>query len=247
MNKFKYPTFKNSEEDDEEVLSEKHLGYSERSVVSTQVKVYLDESIKSPKYYRGVVDKVTSLGEGDQVVYIVSSPGGQMDGMISLIEANRQTDADILCIISGICHSAASMFSLTCPNISVSPSATMLVHFVSFGTGGIASHVKANVDHTLDFCTNYFKEIYEGFLTEEEMDLCINSGKEIWLQSDEIISRLEARQKYFRKLDEIEDQEESTGITLNKILLDTDLPNTSDIESENIQETPKRKSRSKIK
>ena len=247
MSKYKYANFKNSDSDDEDLQMDKHLGYSERTQSSTQVKIYIDEPIRDPKYYRGVFDKVTSLSEGDQVVYIVSSPGGNMDGMISLIEANRQTDADILCIISGICHSAASMFALTCPNISVSPSSTMMVHFVSFGTGGIASHVKANVDHTLDFCTNYFKEIYEGFLTEEEMDLCINSGKEIWLQSDEIVSRLEARQEYFRKLDEIEDQGESSGITLNKILLDTDLSSASDIESENIQETPKRKSRSKIK
>jgi hypothetical protein len=125
-----------------------------------------------------------------------------------LIEANRETDADILCIIVGECHSAASMFALTCPNISVSPSASMMVHFVSFGAGGIASHVKANVDHTLDFCSNYFRDIYEGFLTEQEMDLCINSGKEIWMQADEIIQRLQSRQEYFKKLSESEEEKD---------------------------------------
>lgn len=192
---------KNSDDDEDEILMDKHLGYSERTIHSTQVKVYLDERIEGPKYYRGVFDKVSSLGEGDQVIYYVSSPGGQMNGLITLIEANRQCNADILCVIIGECHSAASMFALTCPNISVSPSATMMVHYVSFGTGGKASDIRANVNHTLEFTEEYFREIYEGFLTEDEIDTCINTGKEIWFKSDEIIERLEARQKYFAELE----------------------------------------------
>ena len=193
---------KNTEKDDDLEILDKHLGYSERTLQTTQVRIYLDEAIKAPKYYRGVFDKVTSLSEGDQVVYYVSSPGGYMNGLISLIEANRMSDADILCVIVGECHSAASMFALTCPNISVSPSATMMVHYVSFGTGGKASDIRANVNHTLEFTEEYFREIYEGFLTEDEIETCINTGKELWFKSDEIISRLEVRQKHFANLDE---------------------------------------------
>jgi len=180
---------------------DKYLSYSEQSKVLTAINVYLDEDIKSPRYYRAVVDKVTSLNEGDQVYYYVASIGGRMDGLISLIEANRQTPADVICIIIGECHSAASMFALSCPNISVSPSATMMVHYVSFGTGGKASDIKANVNHTLDFTANYFREIYQGFLTEEEINSCIETGKEIWMQSDEIMDRLEKRQEYFLNKD----------------------------------------------
>lgn len=182
-------------------FEDKYLSYSEQSKVLTAINVYLDEDIKSPRYYRAVVDKVTSLNEGDQVYYYVASIGGRMDGLISLIEANRQTDADVICIIIGECHSAASMFALSCPNISVSPSATMMVHYVSFGTGGKASDIKANVNHTLDFTANYFREIYQGFLTEEEINSCIETGKEIWMQSDEIMDRLEKRQEYFLNKD----------------------------------------------
>lgn len=188
--------------DDHDIeFEDKYLSYSEQSKVLTAINVYLDEDIKSPRYYRAVVDKVTSLNEGDQVYYYVASIGGRMDGLISLIEANRQTDADVICIIIGECHSAASMFALSCPNISVSPSATMMVHYVSFGTGGKASDIKANVNHTLDFTANYFREIYQGFLTEEEINSCIETGKEIWMQSDEIMDRLEKRQEYFLNKD----------------------------------------------
>lgn len=193
---------KNSDDDDDENLLDKHLGYSERTKSITQIKVYLDEYIESPKYYRGVFDKVTSLDKEDQVIYYVSSRGGRMDGLITLIEANRQTEADILCVIIGECHSAASMFALSCPNISVSPYATMMVHYVSFGTGGKASDIRANVNHTLEFTEDYFREIYQGFLTEEEINTCIDSGKELWFKSDEIVQRLENRQKYFMELDE---------------------------------------------
>lgn len=195
------------DEDEEEMLMDKHLGYSERSRISTQVKVYLDEFIESPKYYRGVFDKVISLSEEDQVCYFISSKGGRMDGLITLIEANRLTQADILCVIVGECHSAASMFALTCSNISVSPSATMMVHYVSFGTGGKASDIRANVNHTLEFTEDYFREVYEGFLTEEEIDICINTGKELWFKSDEIINRLESRAKYLEQLSLEDDPE----------------------------------------
>ena len=195
------------DEDEDENLIEKYLGYSERNRVSSQVKIYLDEYIEGPKYYRGVFDKVISLNEEDQVIYFVSSKGGRMDGLITLIEANRQCNAEILCVIIGECHSAASMFALTCSNISVSPSATMMVHYVSFGTGGKASDIRANVNHTLEFTEEYFREVYEGFLTEDEIDICINTGKELWFKSDEIIDRLESRQKYLEELDKEEDDE----------------------------------------
>ncbi len=195
------------DDDNDEYEGHKHLGYSERTKTINQVKVYLDEPIMTPKYYRGVVDKVTSLDEEDLLIYYVQSIGGRMDGLISLIEANRQCNAEIYCVIMGECHSAASMFALSCPNISVSPSASMMIHFVSFGAGGKASDIKANVDHTLDFCSNYFRNIYEGFLTEDEILACVESGKEIWLQSDEIITRLENRKAYFDALSTTTDED----------------------------------------
>ena len=93
----------------------------------------------------------------------------------------------------------------------------------------------------------YFRDTYEGFLTEEEMDLCINLDKQMWMKADEIIERLERRQKYFQELDGGITAEESTEISLNKNS-EIEFPVLANIESkENIQEPPKRKSRSKIK
>lgn len=190
------------EDDEDDFDGERYLGYAERTKVIAQVKVFLDEHIKPPKYYRKIVDKVISLDEEDLLIYYVQSIGGRMDGLISLIEANRQCPAEIYCVIMGECHSAASMFALSCPNISVSPSASMMIHYVSFGAGGKASDIKANIDHTLDFCSSYFRDIYEGFLTEDEITACIESGKELWLKSDEIVERLEKRKAYFDSLRE---------------------------------------------
>lgn len=193
-----YKTYKARRDTEDDLEVDSHLGYSERTSVSTLVSIYLDEPIKEPKYYRAVVDKVMSLQEGDQLVYSISSPGGDMQGMISLIEANNNSGADILANIVGECHSTASMFALSCPNITVSPSATMMVHHVTFGAGGKSSDVQSQVKHTAEFCDNYFKDIYEGFLTESEINLCIEHGKEIWLMSEEIIQRLHNRNEYFK-------------------------------------------------
>lgn len=192
---------------DEDDLVEMYLGYSERTHVSTCVNVYIDEPVAACKYYRGVVDRVTGLSEDDQVVYHISSPGGDLSGLISLVEANRQTEAEVVAVLVGDCHSAASMLALTCDNIAVLDSATMLVHHVSYGTSGKASDIKAYVQHNEAFCDKFFREVYEGFLTEVEIDLCINHGKELWLQADDIRSRLENKMQYMRDKAELEQME----------------------------------------
>jgi len=193
---------RNNQEEELASNQDNHLGYSESTItkVQTLVNVYIDERFYDAKYYRAVVDKVRSLQEGDQLQYFISSPGGDMDGMITLIEANRNCEADILANIVGECHSAASMFALSCPNITVSPSATMMVHHVTYGAIGKSSDVQAQLRHTADFCDKYFIQIYEGFLTEEEIKLCIEHGREIWMLSDEIVERLNKRNAYFENL-----------------------------------------------
>lgn len=209
------PRFKpDDDEDDDNKQSEMYLSFAKRTSVAHQISIHIDEPIKSAKYYRSVVQELGDLSENDEVIFRISSPGGDLNGLVALIEAIRNCDADILAVITGQAHSAASMLALSCPNVAITPSANMLVHFVSFGSGGKAQDVVSHVQHTVDYSTGIFRDVYQGFLTEEEMKNIIE-GRELWLQAPEIEERLIKRQEFYQKLEEedkpVDNLEEEAG------------------------------------
>lgn len=206
----KYPklnkTFKNeSDEDDIIVSGQQYLEYVERSMSLNQVSVYIDEPVKHPAYYRKVADRISSLGEHDEVRLVINSPGGRLDGLVTLLDAMLQSSAKSTAVISGECHSAASILALNCDEIQVSPYASMLVHFISFGSVGKGSDVRDQVNHTLDYSEVLFRDTYSGFLSEEEM-LQVIAGKEMWLSAQEIADRLQARSAFLMQAESTESE-----------------------------------------
>jgi ATP-dependent protease ClpP protease subunit len=199
MNKTNKTTSRLSEDEDSELEARnRHLPYAESQIAVSSIRVHLDEAFKEPSYYRAIVDRLSNCTSNDQVTFYVSSKGGHLDGLVSLMHAVKYTEANVTCIIVGEALSAGSMFALSCPNIAVSDNATMMVHHVSFGSVGKAADVHAQTQFTLKFCEDLFKSIYQGFLTPSEIEQCL-TGKELWFDSKEIIRRLEIREKFRAK------------------------------------------------
>lgn len=174
---------------DNKLFGNKHLGYFSSQRVSTCITVAIDEAVKEASYYRQVVQAISSLGEDDAIKYDINSGGGQLEGLIALLAAMSQTEAISIAHINGDASSAASMLALNCDSVYVSPYATMMCHFASYGSAGKAADVKAHVEHTHSICEDLFRSTYELFLTEEEIEKCINGG-EIWMNAEEINRRL---------------------------------------------------------
>lgn len=184
---------KRSHNDDEDSpTTEKYLGYAVNTKVQTCLTVPIDEGVQEAVYYRHVCRAISELKDYDQVEFEISSPGGYLNGLIALLTAMAKTDATTVAHINGECHSAASMLALACDSVYVSPFATMLVHFVRFGASGKGTDVKSQVEHTYDTAEKLFREIYQHFLTEDEMQRCID-GKELWLDYDQINERLKRK------------------------------------------------------
>lgn len=191
-------------EDDEDTPSGS-LGYYTKQLSLNRVTVPLDEEIKAPVYYRHVVQGVADLSENDTVVFRLNTPGGNADGMISILTAIAATNAVTVAEIYGQCHSAGSFIALSCDKVHVSPYATMMIHFVSHGSAGKSIDVVRHVTHTHARFEQLFRTTYDGFLTEEEIEQCLN-GAEIWLDSEQILDRLIAREEYRKVLEEQEDE-----------------------------------------
>lgn len=194
-NNFVLNKTKNDEDEDDEVTfrgSVQYLPYFESTQVNRCIKVFLDESIREPKYYRTVLQGIESLNEGDVVLLSINNYGGQLDGAIAIINAIQNTSADVHACIEGVAASAASLIALAAPSISVSPYATMMVHSATFGAFGKQSDVISHASFVDKQVRSLMHSVYQDFLTDKELEEVI-MGKEMWFDAQEIVRRLELR------------------------------------------------------
>lgn len=190
----------NNPEIEDIIQGSESLDFNIKQEVLTRniMSVCIDEGIKEASYYRYVSQAINELTEDDTLQFFINSPGGTFSGLSTILSSMDYSGCNTVAIIQGDCSSAASMLALSCHEVQVSPIASMLVHFVSYGSAGAASHIKAHVDHTQKVTESVFRNIYEGFLTEEEIVSCIEQDRQIWLDSEQIIQRLENRLEYFK-------------------------------------------------
>ena len=181
-------------EDGELVQEDQQLGYYVKSRSQYQYTVSIDSSFGSPSYYRGVVQMLMNAGEDDMVIFLVNSPGGLLSGLLTLLEGLRMTEATTVAVLVGQTSSAASMFALHCDQVSVGENATMLCHNISYGVNGKGADIVAHVEHTTKTAEKLIRKTYELFLTEQEI-VDMMHGKEIYLDADEIVERLTAKEK----------------------------------------------------
>lgn len=202
--KFKSLKTKAEDDDDDFAAGASHLGYFKHQQPLTKLQVFIDEPIKDPAYYRMVVSAIDDLSEGDVIEFTINSPGGSLDGMVSLVTAIQNTEAQTVARIVGSAHSAASILALNCDTIELSPMATMLVHSVRFGLGASKGYDAASqVKHINEHAEQIFRDSYEYFLEEQEIEQILQ-GRELWMGFDEINRRLKHK---YDILQEIQDSE----------------------------------------
>lgn len=191
------------DEDEEDILSalgtNQHLSYFTSTQTSKCLKFHLDENIREPRYYRSILNEMDNLNEGDIVRIIIDTHGGRLDSSIQIINAIQTTEATVYVDVVGTAASAGSLIALAAPHLSISPYTTMMIHHASHGTYGSASNVAAYSAFVDNQAKKLMKDVYEGFLTEAEMQ-DVFTGKEMWMDSDEVMHRLEKRSIYHEKL-----------------------------------------------
>lgn len=191
------------DEDDEDRFPNK-LGYSYRQEVRSHITVHLNQPFMHPEYYDNIVDALRRAGPEDVFEFLCNTPGGRFAGLISLLDAIECTEALVIANITGECSSAGSIFALSCHQVRVGEYAEMLCHSARYGFEGKSSDNVSHVLHTAKVTERVMRKAYEGFLSESEIQEVI-SGKELYLDADQIIERLEQREEYFEAKAKAED------------------------------------------
>lgn len=152
-----------------------------------------DSIIEGPENYNYFVDVLLNASEEDVVNIYFASGGGSGDTMVMMMNLISECRAEVHGYLLSQAHSAASYLFLTCPYKHVGKYTSMLCHQVSYGYMGSHHEVKSYVDHIDREEQRLVRDTYKGFLSEEETDQLLN-GKQIWLDEDDIVSRLERQQ-----------------------------------------------------
>lgn len=160
--------------------------------------IFFDEEIGEPSKYRELIHLLYLAEEFDQFVFVINSPGGDLDGAISIIEGIKATNANVRAIITGKCHSAASIIALNCEQVLVADAAHMLVHTASYGAYGSTGQVKSNVDFSTKQIKHILENTYAGFLTPAEIT-DVHKGVEFWFDNKEITKRLGTKVKFIEE------------------------------------------------
>ena len=171
--------------------NEDELSYSCVNLPSVKYEFYLDEDIRSPRYYRGLVDVLLNVATpADVIVLNINSDGGNLDSAVAIIEALKRTQAETVAVITGRCCSSASLIALSCRNIDVGEFAVLMVHEVTFGAGGSTKDVKGQGEFEHRMIEKLYKNVYKHFLTEKEIEDVLDN-RTIWMDAEEILDRLE--------------------------------------------------------
>ena len=162
--------------------------------------------------------------------------------MGAFVKAIAETQAHVVGHIEHMCCSAATIIFLACHSYVVSDDCEFMVHTASLGYGGKQNNFYEFSTFNNKANERLMKKYYKDFLTEDEISQALK-GADFWFDSEEVIKRLENRDK-IRQESQIEEMKkcgcEECKQTLSMIapdsldledFLDEDYPTREELET----------------
>ena len=171
----------------------KRTYFTNRAVANIH-EFYLSGEIKRAEEYVDWFDAIRNAGKNDVVNIHINSYGGDLFTAIQMMRVLGECEGTVICSVEGACMSAATMVFLCADGFEVSGHSMFMFHNYSGGTIGKGGEMYDNIVHERKWSEKLLREIYADFLTEEEIEAILNN-KDIWMDGDEVIDRLEAKKE----------------------------------------------------
>lgn len=158
----------------------------------TVYTVYMDKGIDRPANYRNLLEFMDKAKEDDKFILKLNGPGGYLDTCAQLVHAIQSTEAEVVGELVGeICSAHANIF-IACHVHIVHPYAAMMVHTLSGGAWGKGEDIVRMGQASNDIAKLMYTDLYDGFLTDEELEDVLTNNKDLWFVGmDDINARLE--------------------------------------------------------
>ena len=165
---------------------------------------YISGEIESPECYIDMFDIIRHTRHDDTVKIYLNSYGGDLFTAIQFLRVLSECNGEVIVSVEGACMSAATLILLAADSVEITPHSSIMIHNYSSGTFGKGSEMHWQIQHERKWSENLFSEVYEDFLTTKETKEVLD-GKDIWLDSDEVIERLQYRSKARKELQALEE------------------------------------------
>ena len=150
---------------------------------------YLTGEMESAENYIQWFDTIRHASQNDAIKIYINSPGGDLFTAIQFMNALRETEAQVIIVVEGLCVSAATMIFMQGDSFEIADHATMMIHNYSGGMFGKSHEIHSQSDYEKLWAKKLITDVYKDFLDKAEIDKVIN-GADIWLNADEVIARL---------------------------------------------------------
>ena len=151
------------------------------------VTAYLMSEIYEPEVYNELCYTLEHTS-ADYVRLVMNNGGGQLDAMLSILDAIKKSSATVVAVLSGTVASAATMIALACDEVEVADHTAFMIHSASGGTSGKTHETKAYMEFSDTNLKGIFNDVYKGFLSAEEIEKVLE-GRDMWLCKSEVLER----------------------------------------------------------
>lgn len=191
---------KNSDIDLEEIIKIKQNSNKlfASKPMATFHEFYLTGRIEEADRYIAVFDMIRHATSEDVIKIYVNSPGGDLFTALQFGRAMGDSDATIIVSVEGQCCSAATIIALAADMVELSNHCVWMCHNYSSGMIGKGHELHSQAEFERDWSIKLMKDIYDGFLSESEIQRMLN-GADLWMGADDVMERLNKRQKHMQK------------------------------------------------
>ena len=176
----------------------------EPKIAAQVYEFYISGGIESPECYIDMFDLIRHARHDDVVKLYINSFGGDLFTGIQFLRVLSETNALVVVSIEGACMSAATLLFLAADQVEITPHSSIMIHNYSSGTFGKGNEMHLQIQHERKWSETLFRDVYEDFLTVEEVQSVID-GKDIWLDSDDVMERMQKRADIRKELAELEE------------------------------------------
>lgn len=176
----------------------------EPKIIAQIYEFYICGEIESPECYIDMFDCIRHARQDDVVKIYLNSFGGDLFTAIQFLRVLSESHAEVIVSIEGACMSAATLLFLAADSVEITPHSSIMIHNYSSGTFGKGGEMHWQIQHERKWSEHLFEEVYEDFLSLAEIKSVLD-GKDIWLDSDEVLDRLTKRAELRKELRALEE------------------------------------------
>lgn len=158
-------------------------------VRGTQFTYYLTGPIEAPENYVDLCNILRTAGPQDEVIIRINSRGGFVSSERMIVNAIRESQANVKGFIEYDCMSAATGVFLACSAHGWGEHIQFMAHCAWWGSVGKNPDVKSQTEFGIKQMEEEIETTYAGLLSPEEISQC-NDGKEFWFGSKELEERM---------------------------------------------------------